>query len=365
MPELMYDQFQLINKKQLNNDDISALTKLYVPLMGIDSYALYLSLTSYQENIIYNFRSLLDILNFHNIKKLTSALYKLEAMGLVKTYVNKKTDYILEMMRPMSIIEFFCETPLVSLLESQIGKDAVKALVSTIVVPAKEYKDITKSFDEVFAIKTEKEFLKFAQLAKGNLVIHNKAFNYPLFKMLFQESFIDEKVLNDPSFESNILKVAFIYQLDENDMKDAVIRSLDMDKSLDYDSLSKNARKIYRIKNDTKTPRVITKANDDYLNSIQDDDTFAFVNYLENVSPKELLEALSGIRASLAEIKLSEQLINNTGLSIGVINFMIFLVVQEKNGEIPAYNYFEKIANTWARAKVTNIKEAYGLCYET
>ncbi|MFA6662182.1 MAG: hypothetical protein WCS56_04035, partial [Bacilli bacterium] len=85
MPELMYDQFQLINKKQLNNDDISALTKLYVPLMGIDSYALYLSLTSYQENITYNFRSLLDILNFYSIKKLTSALYKLEAMGLVKT----------------------------------------------------------------------------------------------------------------------------------------------------------------------------------------------------------------------------------------------------------------------------------------
>ena len=46
MAELMYDQFKLIEKKHINSDDINSLTKLYLPLMGIDSYSLYMSLSS-------------------------------------------------------------------------------------------------------------------------------------------------------------------------------------------------------------------------------------------------------------------------------------------------------------------------------
>jgi replication initiation and membrane attachment protein len=33
-------------------------------------------------------------------------------------------------------------------------------------------------------------------------------------------------------------------------------------------------------------------------------------------------------------------------------------VSKEKNGELPGYNYFEKIASTWSRAKVKTVKDA-------
>lgn len=37
---------------------------------------------------------------------------------------------------------------------------------------------------------------------------------------------------------------------------------------------------------------------------------------------------------------------------------MIYYVNAEKGGELPGYNYFEKIANTWARMKVKNAYDA-------
>ena len=59
-----------------------------------------------------------------------------------------------------------------------------------------------------------------------------------------------------------------------------------------------------------------------------------------------------------AELKLFDDLMKATGFSQGVINVMVLYVTNEKNGEIPSYNYFEKIANTWKRAKVKTAKDA-------
>ena len=53
-----------------------------------------------------------------------------------------------------------------------------------------------------------------------------------------------------------------------------------------------------------------------------------------------------------------DDLRRNTGYSQGVINIMILYVLREKDGELPGYNYFEKIANTWKRAKVKTSKDA-------
>ena len=73
MIELMYDQFKIKNKIQLNNSDIDALTKLYVPLLGIDSYALYFSMASLDEDKDYNFKALLDVLNFKSLNSIDKA----------------------------------------------------------------------------------------------------------------------------------------------------------------------------------------------------------------------------------------------------------------------------------------------------
>jgi len=141
-------------------------------------------------------------------------------------------------------------------------------------------------------------------------------------------------------------------------MKDVVCNALSIEKNLDYASLSKHAKIKFNDKYKTKEVRIITKEEDSYLESIKDDEMLSFCNRLEAMSPAELLQEISGIKPSSSELSIASDLINNTKLPVAVINFMFLLANYEKNGEIPGYAYFEKIANTWARAKVKTLQDA-------
>lgn len=357
MPELMYDQFKIISKNAMNNDDITSLTKLYLPLMGIDSYSLYLGLSTLETNTSYNFKVLIDILNFRSIKSINTALSKLEGLGLIEVYINEKKDYLYELIKPLTINEFLKEEVLKNLLISQIGENEVKKLEKEITKNTRGYKKVTKKFSEVFEIQDSKPIDIIHKIVSNDIEIVNDDFNYSLFKMQFDTQFISEEALEQADLKNNIIRISFYYKLDEKQMKDVIIRCLDIDKNLDYASISKNARIEYGKTKNAEALHISTKEKDDYLSSIKDDKTLALCNWLENVSPSEVLESLSGIKASTAEIKLFETLTNNSKLPVSVINFMILIVNEEKGGEIPGYNYFEKIANTWSRAKIKNIPD--------
>ena len=47
-----------------------------------------------------------------------------------------------------------------------------------------------------------------------------------------------------------------------------------------------------------------------------------------------------------------EKLLTSTSLPLGVLNVLIIYVISSKNGEIPSYNYFLKIANSWIRGGI-------------
>lgn len=358
MAELMYDQFKLIEKKQLNSDDINSLTKLYLPLMGIDAYSLYIALSSLNVSKIYNYKSLIDTLHFRSVKSVNNASSKLEALGLLDVYVNKDNNYVYVLNRPMSQREFLKEESLRTLLQNQIGEDAVLELINEIKYDLKGYKKITKGFDEVYSITLEGKFDIIDKLVPSEFEIKNEGFNYSLFKMLSESSFVTDEILEDSEFKANILRISFVYKLNEEQMKDVILRSVDIDKNIDYATISKNAKLKFREINKASDPRIITKENDDYLQSVKDDQTLVLCNYLESMSPSEVLQEIAGIKPSAAEIKMFEDLINNTKFPISVINLMIMVVNQEKDGELPGYAYFEKIANTWARAKVKNVYDA-------
>ncbi len=357
MPELMYDEFKVVNKVLINNDDINSLTKLYLPLMGIDSYTLYLGLSTLSEGVSYNFKYLLDTLNLRSLKNINSAQNKLEGIGLLNVYINKDKNYLFELKRPMAILAFMKEECLKSLLVSEIGENEVNKLIENEIKIFSGYKNITKAFSDVYDTTTKDKLEIIEKLVKHDIVIDNKDFNYTLFKYLFDTSFISNEVLDDSDFKANILRISFTYKLDETQMKDVVIASLDSDKNLDYASLSKNAKIAYQRINKTSEPRIITKEDDEYLDSVKDDQTISLCHWLENMSPSEVLESMSGIKASASELKMIDDLINNTKFPISVINFMICMVIKEKDGVLPGYSYFEKIANTWARAKVKNVND--------
>ena len=360
MPELLYDEFKIGKKQLLNNEDINSLSKLYLSLVGIDSYSLYFVLNTLDKDVTYNYRYLIDCVNFKTLKSLNNALDKLAGIGLLRVFKNNNNNYLYVLNRPKTINEFFREEVLVTLLESQIGSDELNKLRDLCDKNIKEYKEVTKKFDEVFDIQVHDTYdvVKDLYLDTNDFKIVNKNFNYSYFKLQFDSSFISEDILDDLTFKENINRISFVYQLNEEQMKDVVFSSFDLSHDLDYASLSKSAKKIYRDVHKNDSPKITSINRDEYLGSIKDDQTLALCDHLEAVSPSEMLEELSHIKPSLAEITMFADLGKNTGFSNGLINLMIVITHHEKNGELPGYSYFEKIANTWARAKVKTIPDA-------
>ena len=53
-----------------------------------------------------------------------------------------------------------------------------------------------------------------------------------------------------------------------------------------------------------------------------------------------------------------DRILNTTGISLGILNVLIIYVLQDKQGEVPSYNYFDKIIKTWQRMGISSTKEA-------
>ncbi|HOC97528.1 MAG TPA: DnaD domain protein [Bacilli bacterium] len=62
--------------------------------------------------------------------------------------------------------------------------------------------------------------------------------------------------------------------------------------------------------------------------------------------------------ASKTELRTLERLTSELGLARGVVNVLLYYVLNEKEGTMPSYNYFEKVANEWARKGVKDTKSA-------
>ena len=354
MAELIYDQFKINDKYHLNSEDYANLSKLYLPIMGIDSFALYNVLSSLEIDKEYTYKNILDLLTNFSLSTLNQALDKLEALGLVKTYHSKKNGYIHQLFAPLSQNDFLENELLCAILTSQIGSVAVSEL-KTSKENFKDYKEVTKKFVDVFSIDTNDKETVITNLFKPTIIIDNKDFNYVLFKAELDNK-IPEDVLEDNDFKQHILRIAYTYKLNADEMQECVLKTMDIDKNLEYASISKNAKIAYQNKYLSKEPVLKTLNDDNYLSSVKNDAWYDLLNAVENMGIADVLYSLSGVKPSVAEISMFEKLQSNTNFPTGVINLMIIKVSSEKKGELPSYNYFEKIANTWARAK---IKTAY------
>lgn len=364
MANLIYDNFKVHNKFQLNSEDYRSLTLLYLPLMGLDSYTTYATLMALDYDEVYPFKKILDLLHFTNINLLNKAIDKLEGLGLVQSFYSETKGYLYELYPPLSFASFFDNELLSGLLETQIGEVEFKKLAIKQKTRNIGYKNISKKFNEVYKTSERSVFSPLKNIVKNELSLDNNEFNYSLFKVLFDSSILSEDVLNDPEFKKRIERISFLYKLTEEDMRNVIIKTIDVDKNLEYASISKNAKFMFQEKYQASSPRIESLVEDQFIPSSIDDSWRDFINMLESQSIIDILQGLSGIKPSASEITMFEKLQSNTKFPTSVINLMILYVNKEKGGELPSYNYFEKIANTWARANVKNAYDALKLLNE-
>ena len=344
-----------IRKIKIGGEDLFVLTKMYMPIMGIDSFSLYIFLNNGDDEIYV--RTILDFLHFDNVGVLEYSLNKLEALGLVNKYQNKTKGYLYSFIRPVGLESFKANSILANMLISNIGEVAYTNLIKE--ESLKGYNLETKRFDEVFKNKgiVNKVFeANIPQEIKDNIIVKNDKFDYVVFKMLFGENEINKDVLSDSNFENEILKISYQYSLNEEEMKDAVIKSMNQNHDLRFEDIKLRAGYIYQ----NKTPETVIfkeKKPEEYVVDLTSDEN-QILKWATSKSISDMLAMFSGGKGSLNDIRDFTKLCDVTGLPVEVINVLIFHLCGLKGGEPLSFNYLEKVARNWIKAGIATAKDA-------
>ncbi len=355
--------YEVMIQSPLSSFEQKVLKKLYMPIVGDKVISLYETFYSFVkdasfESDIDKHDTIIKQMHLRSMNKFCEIRSKLEAIGLLEVFY-KDSLYIYYLKKPLLIEEFFNNIELSSLLEYQIGHDAYEELYKELMMrklDISKFENITHNFDEVYDIELSED-IYISQVSFNNInngiVVTNKDFDYNQFlvfisvhEILKPDYFASEKFIN------NIKRYSFLYKLNEEDMKNAVVQSVTINKDIDYISLAKACKKIYEDKG--KKLGVVPRSTVKVTSSLDD----KLIKYLEVTTPTDFVKNKSGVALTSTEIEMFDALLRDTNVGIGVLNVLIGHVLENLNGEIPSYNYFLKVINTWKRAQIKSTSDA-------
>lgn len=345
----------------LSNDDVSALSLLYAPLIGSDAYMLYMGLHSLlernnlkSEEMIH--QDLFDIYSF-TPSGFTKARIQLEGIGLLIVYETKEKNYIYVLCPPLTAKNFIKDATLGLYLYSKIRKETFDFIYNHFKIEKidkNECVNVTKSFDEVFTsyLDSDITFDKFKYILgkkpNKNLKIKDYKFNFDAFVKEINVDFLDTGV--NKNFEEQICNLAFVYGFDELEMVGLYQDSINKSGLYDYRLLKNKANQLFIYKRNMKAPKLVHK--DEVAVENQE-----LISYLENTPSAVLLE---DVIPNYPEryLKTIEEVYANIELPRGVLNCMILKVIRDKGGELPTLNYFKKMSQSWITDNIFSTQDA-------
>jgi replication initiation and membrane attachment protein len=332
--------------------------------MGSDAFTLYTILQALLDrqsltSLEYLHADLESLLN-KKLSDIETARYRLEAIGLMNTcFLDDR--FLYELKLPMSAQSFVNDGILGQYLQSALTKDRFKKLVQIFrLKPPKTsgYLKITKSFDEVFPALFLSESVSEENLItnhRGKQVSAVKAtFDWRLFANSIPAAFFDPAELTD-SLKNKIKNLHYVYGLDELEMKDITLKAMDDNRKISSSQLAVYAREYYKARQQSLLNPSQTAPERTFDRHHLSTDP---IEYFQQVTPRVLLEEMGGGQVSAADLRIVERLIEEVGLDEGVVNVLIAYVAKIKDGHLPGYDYFEKVAMSWKHNQIHNVKEA-------
>ncbi len=364
------DTYTVINKTVITDKDKKIITLLYQPIIGYTAVSLYYTLIGDLEKCDVMSE---DLTHHHlmanmqlKLEDIIIAREKLEAIGLLKTYMKKDNvnQYVYLLYSPISVNDFFLHPILNVVLYNNLGKTEYDKVKNYFKVPRfnlKDYEDITSSFDEVFkpvrsTIEgTNEDITK----RDSNNIRINKGIDFNLLISSFPEKNINEKCFNEETKEL-INQLSFIYNLDTLDMQGLVRNSINEKGLIDKTILRKSCRDYYQFDNYGNLPTLIYNRQPEYLKKPKGDNSkWARVVYtFENVTPYQLLKAkYKGAEPTDRDKRLIENLLVDQKLAPGVVNVLISYVLKVNNERLNR-SYVETIAGEWKRLNIETVEDA-------
>lgn len=361
---LKTDELICCTDQPLSNFEQKLFTKLFQPILSISAYNLYLALHSLinygeLESKKITIEQAINKVNL-TIDEFISSRMELEALGLIDTYVLGIDDttnlYMLILKRLPLAYEFFNNEVYSSMLKEKVGNEEYRELLSSYLIHLHDihkFDKISKTLDEVYVIQDKNnEVANSLWINTNNLggELSNSHFDYELFVILVSaQNLLPKKIIESTTLYNNINRLAWMFNLDTEKIVDALKLSIE-NNDVNYDLLRTNCKKMI------ETEELVIKRIE--TENVSNNEV---VNLLNKITPSQLVENKYNTKLTPSEIEMFDKLLVTTNITLGILNVLIIYVIDSKNGEIPSYNYFLKIINTWIRKGVKNTTDALNL----
>lgn len=369
---LPVDNFVVINKTIINDNFRDLVVMLYQPIIGFPSVSVYFTLWSYlkkstlmsKEYSHYNLLSNMKI----NIIELNEAREKLEAIGLIKTYFkhDKVNQYIYELYSPLEAVEFFNNPILSTLLYTNLGPENYNDTLSYFEmpnIPLKGYENITSRLSDVFEIGSLNGTIydNLRKTSTGPILLTPKI-NIGITLELIPDEVLNKKNIT-ASIKDLITNLSFVYDFNDEELKNIILESIDNKKNIDLNLLKENARKYYEFEHQGKLPNLIYKNQPEYLRkeSTGTSKRDKMIYQFEVTSPYDFISSkYKDSKPTTADLKLIEYLLTDLKLTPAVVNVLVDYVLKINNNKLTR-SYVETIAGQWKRENIKTAKEAMEL----
>lgn len=356
------DTFVVVTSEPLSEYKRKIFDDFYSPIVGVMASSLYNSFFTVLEFGKTESNPIKHEMLCKKLKLTEEAFLEarrsLEAIGLLDTYVKStpyEVQYLYVVKNVLTPYQFLTNSMYSNLLNVALGEEGYMNIIGEYMVHrynVVEFENITSSFDEVFEVgyyKSNDESWWINDTPQ-NITIKAKHFDYDYFLVLVGASnLVSDEVLRSSELYHEINQLAFVFMLTAEELKEVVL-SASNGQTVDFDMLRHYARRAYEDKN----KGIAIKHKKNVIVSTND----KLVTALETLSPAEIIKNKYGTAPTGSEIEMFNRLLNDTGVSVGVLNALILYVLSNKNGEIPSYNYFLKILNTWIRQNVKTTLDA-------
>ena len=369
------DTYIVKNCTVLDNENRNILLKLYQPIIGSVAINLYLTLwsdldTSQIISTEYTHHSLMTNTRL-KLEDILEAREKLEAIGLLKTYLKKGSinNYIYELYSPLEPKEFLENPILATALQNNVGKKEYNKIIKFFSIPKiniEGYEEISVSFGETFDVSTDvftsDNISGIRKVNQVDIIVTEKIDLNSVMGNIPDE-YLNKKSITK-EIKSLIYKLAFIYNLNEMELTELIRNSINEKHIIDKDILRKNCSNYYTFEHKGSTPSLIYKNQPEYLRTkISDNSKLSKMIYTyETTSPYDFLTGRNkGIKPSKKDLSLLEILLIDYELNPGVVNVLIDYVLKINNNKLTK-NFILTIADQWKRSNIKTVKQAMDIC---
>lgn len=367
------DTYIVINKTVLSSQDRQILIMLYQPIIGAEAINLYFTLWSNLERSEImsqecNHHQLMTSMK-KRLSDIVTARECLEAVGLMKTYIKKGNinNYVYQLYSPCSANDFISNPILNTALYNNVGKVEYEKIIAYFKLPKMNltnYEDITCSFSEVYDVSSNyvdynNDLIKRRRI--NPLKINTKIDIDNIFSLLPEELFNIRSLTKD--VRDLIYKLAFIYNLNEDNLNELIRNSISDKRTIDKDKLRINCRNFYQFENSGKLPSLVFRSQPEYLRKpVGDTSKRAKIIYtFETTTPYDFLYSkYHGSEPTKSDLKLLEYLAIDLDMKPGVINVLIDYVLRINDNKLTKA-FVDTIAGQWKRKKIETVEEAMTL----